>query len=137
MSGVKNWNSTSKKEIRKFGIIAFIFFGSLCCLGLFNRKPVPSILFGVLSMLGLGLTLMPYQLKPLYISWMKIAHLLGRFITGFFLAMAYYLVITPSALLKKIFGGSPLPTKPDKEIKSYWVTRSEPHQPKERFIKRY
>ena len=36
-----------------------------------------------------------------------------------------------------LFGGRPLPTKPDKEAMSYWVERTDPAQPEERFLKRY
>ncbi len=127
----------SKKEIRKFGIIALIFFGSLCGLGIWTGKPIPTYLFGSLSILGLGFILIPARLRPVYNAWMKIAHVIGRIITTLVLALAYYLVITPSALIKRLFGGRPLPLKPDKEAKSYWVTRTEPAQPKERFLKRY
>jgi hypothetical protein len=127
----------SKKDIRKFGLIAFIFFGSLCTLGLWTKKPVPTYLFGSLSLLGLGFILIPARLKPVYNAWLKVAHVIGRIITTLILALAYYLVITPSALIKRLFGGRPLPVKPDKNAKSYWVTRTEPAQPKERFLKRY
>jgi hypothetical protein len=57
--------------------------------------------------------------------------------TVLILSLAYYLVITPSALIKRLSGGAPIPVKPDKEALSYWVDRSEPAQPKERFLKRY
>jgi hypothetical protein len=36
-----------------------------------------------------------------------------------------------------IFGGRPLSLKIDKGCDSYWVERTEPAQPRERFIKRY
>ncbi len=68
---------------------------------------------------------------------MKIAQLLGKVFTALILTLAYYLIITPAALLKRIFGGTPLPTKPNEELSSYWVTRTEPAQPLERFIKRF
>jgi hypothetical protein len=126
-----------EKDIRKFGLTALIFFGSLCTLGLWTEKPVPTYLFGSLSILGLGFILAPGPLKPVYNAWLKIAHVIGRIITTLVLALAYYLVITPSALIKRVFGGRPLPVKPDKEAKSYWVTRTEPAQPRERFLKRY
>jgi hypothetical protein len=87
--------------------------------------------------LGFGFILLPSQLRPVYALWIKFAHLIGKVITVFILILAYYLVITPSALLKRVFGGAPLPAKPDKKASSYWVTRSEPVQPLERFIKRY
>jgi hypothetical protein len=127
----------SEKDIRKFGLIALIFFGSLCTLGLWAEKPVPTYLFGSLSILGLGFILIPARLRPVYNAWLKIAHVIGRIITTLILALAYYLVITPAALIKRLFGGRPLPMKPDKEASSYWVTRTEPAQPRERFLKRY
>ena len=132
-----NSSSTDKRDIRKFGVIAFLFFGCLGALGFWMKKPLPTYLFGFLSLLGLGFVLLPAFLRPIYDVWLKIAHFVGIIITTLILALAYYLVITPSALIKRIFGGRPLPIKPDHNISSYWVTRTEPVQPKERFIKRY
>jgi hypothetical protein len=132
-----NWNSTDTKEIRKFGVIALIFFGCLCAVGLWVKKPLPTYLFGSLAILGLGFILIPYRLRRVHAAWLKIAHFLGRIVTTLILTLAYYLVITPSALIKRLFGGAPLPVKPDNEASSYWVTRTEPSQPKERFLKRY
>jgi hypothetical protein len=130
-------NSTDIKSIRRFGIIAFIFFGCLSGLGFWWQKPIPSYLFGFLSLLGLGFILLPLTLKPVHDAWLRIAHFLGRVVTTMILTLAYYLVITPAALIKRIFGGRPLPLKPDKNASSYWVTREEPAQPRERFLKRF
>ena len=130
-------NSTDTREIRKFGLIALIFFGCLCAVGLYVKKPLPTYIFGFLSLLGLGFILIPSRLRPVYIAWLKIGHFLGRIVTTLMLTLAYYFVITPAGLVKKILGGRPLPVKPDKKVSSYWVTRTEPVQPKERFLKRY
>jgi hypothetical protein len=132
-----NLNSTNTKEIRKFGFIAFLFFGCLCALGVWRHKPVPIYLFAFLSLVGLGFMLLPSQLRPLYILWNRTAFLLGKVFTALVLTLAYYLVITPFGLIKRLFGGRPLPIKPDKSALSYWVTRIEPVQPNERFLKRY
>jgi len=132
-----NLNSTEKHDIRKFGVTAFLFFGCLCGLGIWMGKTVPIFLFGSLAMVGLGFILNPQQLRPVYSGWLKIAHFIGKVITVAILALAYYLVITPSAMLKRIFGGAPIPLRPDKGADSYWVARDEKAQPKERFLKRY
>ena len=137
MSGEMNSSSTNKEEMRKFGIIAFVFFGCLCALALWRQKPFAFYFFGVLSLLGMGFILLPSLLRPVYDAWLRIAHLIGRTVTIIMLTLAYYLVITPSALIKRIFGGRPLPTRPDRELPSYWVARPEPAQPKEQFIKRF
>lgn len=88
-------------------------------------------------MVGLGFIVVPMPLRPVYAGWLKIAHFIGKVITVTVLALAYYLVITPSSMLKRIFGGAPIPVRPDKGADSYWVARDEKAQPKERFLKRY
>jgi len=129
--------STETKRIRKFGRIAFVFFGCLWVLGIWLGKPLPTYFFGTLSAIGLGFILFPHQLRPVFIAWLKIAHFLGRVVTTLILTFAYYFVITPAALIKRIFGGTPLPVKPDKNVSSYWVTRKEAVQSKEQFLKRF
>ena len=130
-------NSIDKKEVRKFGVVAFLFFGGLCALGLWLEKPIPSSFFGFLSFIGLGFILFPTGLRPVYSGWLKISHFVGKLITVVMLTLAYYLVITPSALIKSLIGGRPISLKFDKKPRSYWVDRTEPAQPKARFLKRY
>jgi hypothetical protein len=132
-----NSNSTEIKQIRIFGLIAFVFFGILCVLGFWKEKFLPTYLFGCLSVLGLGFIAAPAPLRPVYKSWLRFAHFINTVITNVILVLIYYLVITPAGLIKRLFGGKPLPVKPDKSISSYWVERSEPAQPRDRFIKRY
>jgi len=131
-------NPIELKEIRKFGYIAFIFFGFLCGIGIWLKKPIPTYFFGFLFMLGAGFIIAPSKLKPVYAVWQKIGHLMGKLITVLILTLAYYLVITPSALIKRIIGGRPLPVKPDKNASTYWVDHVEIFQSvKDRFIYRY
>lgn len=132
-----NSTSTEPSRIRKFGLVAFVFFGCLSVLGLWLERPLATYFFGCLSLLGAGFLLLPGPLKPLYTAWITIAHALGRVVTISVLTLAYYLVITPSALIKRLFGGRPLPLKPSKETSTYWVNRAEPAQPRERFLKRF
>lgn len=130
-------NSTDTREIRRFGLVALLFFGSLCALAFWKQRPVPTGFFGVLCFLGASLLLFPSRARPLYTGWRKCAHLIGRIVTGLVLTLSYLLVITPSAWLKRAFGGRPLPVRPDRKRSSYWVEREEAAQPKERFLKRF
>jgi len=125
------------KEIRKFGGIAFLFFGLLCALAIWRQKVLLACFFGSLSLLGSGFIVFPGPLKPVYDLWLKIAHFMGTMITKIMLTLVYYLVITPFAIIKRLFWGSPIPLKPDKNKSTYWVSRSEAAQPKERFLKRF
>jgi hypothetical protein len=130
-------SSTSLRDIRKFGGIGLVFFGSICILSLWKEKLFPSYFFGSLFTLSTGLFLFPQQLRPLYHGWIKTSHIIGKTITTLFMALAYYSVITPATLLKKVLGGPPLPLRPEKTCPTYWVNRKEKAQPKERFFKRF
>jgi hypothetical protein len=129
--------STDRQAIRKFGAIGFVFFGILFSLSLWRQRYVFAVLFGFFTCLSIGFLLLPSHLRPVYEGWLRISHLVGRGMTFVILTVAYYVVITPTALIKRFFGGRPLPTSPNKAATSYWVTRSEAAQPKERFVKRY
>ena len=132
-----NLNSTEKKQIRIFGLIAFLFFGLLCGLGIWKGKTLPVYAFGALSVLGIGFIVAPIALKPVYSAWLRVAHIIGGIITKSILILIFYLVITPAALIKGAIGGRPLQQKPDRKSSSYWVPRTEPAQPRDRFLKRY
>jgi uncharacterized membrane protein len=129
--------STETRAIRKFGAVGFVFFGALFLVSLWRQKFVLTWFFGILACLCLGCLLLPSPMRPLYTGWMRLSHALGRLTTLVILSVAYYVVIMPTALLKRLFGGRPLPISPDRSADTYWVTRSEPAQPKERFEKRY
>ena len=132
-----NSNLINPKEIRKFGIVGGVFFGTLFAVAIWRDKIFATYFFGILSLLSSGFILLPVQLKPVYTTWLKLAHYIGSNVTLLILTILFYFVITPAALLKRIFGGRPLPVKPDPNTSTYWVTRPEPAQPRERFPKRY
>jgi Saxitoxin biosynthesis operon protein SxtJ len=132
-----NSSSTDPSEIRRFGLFVALFFGILLGIALWRHRPFLSYALGALFFCGLGFAFLPGFLSPVYGRWLKIAHAIGKVNTLVLLTLAYYLVITPAALVKRVLGGKPLPVEPDKAAVSYWVSRSEPAQPKERFIKRY
>ncbi len=128
---------TDAREIRRFGIIAFVFFGIFFGIALWRQKDIAGYFFGALSFLGLCFVLFPGPLKPVYTRWLLIAHLIGTVMTSLILTLTYYLMITPTAWIIRLIKGRPLPVSSDKTAPSYWVERSEPAQPRERFLKRY
>lgn len=130
-------SSIDTREIRRFGLMAFVFFGCLAGLALWRERPVFALAFGIFSLGGLSMLLFPSPLSPAYGVWLKTTGFIGRVMTILALTLAYYLVITPFGLAKRVFGGRPLPMRPDSDASSYWVSRSEPAQPRERFKKRF
>jgi hypothetical protein len=136
-TGGMNSPLTDKKQVRRFGLVAFLFFGSLCALAVWKARPLPTYLFGFLWLLGTCFLLFPGRTRPIYAGWLKVAHFIGRALTAIMLTAVYFLVITPAAFLKRLFGGRPLPLRPDKKAATYWVARQEPAQPRDRFLKRF
>ena len=128
---------TDAKEIRKFGGIGFVFFGSLAGIALWRDRPWAILIFGLLALLSAGFMAIPLALAPVYALWLRVAHAIGTGVTVVMLTLAFYLVITPSGLLKRLISGTPIPMKPDKTADSYWVPREASAQPKERFLKRF
>ncbi|MBW2440314.1 MAG: hypothetical protein JRH12_07570 [Deltaproteobacteria bacterium] len=130
-------NLINPRDIRKFGAIGSLFFGTLLAVAVWRDQTPVALFFGLLTLLSIGFLLMPVRMKPVYTGWLKIAHFMGSKVTLVMLGIIFYFVMTPAALLKRIFGGRPLPIKPDPDTETYWVTRSEPAQPAERFPKRF
>ncbi len=137
-----SWYSTDKtnikKEVRKFGYVAFLFFGCLFGIGLYLNKEYALIFFGSLSALGLGFIIFPQACIPLYQGWLRVAAIMNKTVIAILLILIYFLVITPAGLLRRLLSGTTImPLKPDKQADSYWVERETPWQPIHRFIKRY
>ena len=132
-----NSNSIDPSEIRKTGIVMLLLFGGMSAATAWFGKSVLPYIFGFLALVGCGFILFPHAMAPVYRLWQQFGHAVGRVFTAFTLTIAYYLVITPAALMKRWFGSAPLPMKPDKSATTYWVNREEGVQSKGRFEKRY
>jgi hypothetical protein len=130
-------NLINTREIRIFGASGSLFFGTLLAVAVWREQLPVAFFFGLLTVLSIAILLMPVRMKPVYGGWLKVAHFIGSKVTLLMLGIIFYCVITPAALLKRILGGRPLAIKPDSDTDTYWVTRSEPAQPIERFPKRF
>lgn len=130
-------NSISQRQVRTFGVIAFLLFGSVCAAMRWfapHRRPY---FFLVLAVFGFLCLLMPGPMTPLYKGWIKVGHAVGKGLSALMLILFFYLFLTPYAFVMKLFRGQPLPLEPDKDIDTYWLARSVAAQPKEQFFKRY
>ena len=132
-----NSSSTETNEIRKFGLIAMAFFGTIAALALWREKSFALGVFSLLFMAGVLFALVPGPMTPVYRTWLRISHRIGQVSTAILLTLTFYLAVTPMALLRRVFGGAPLPLRPDPKSDTYWVARDEPVQPRERFLKRF
>ena len=62
-------------------------------------------------------------LSPLNKLWVKLGEVLGKIIAPIIMFLIFMLVVTPTAILVRLFRKDLLSLKMDKKIKSYWIER--------------
>ena len=111
---------------RSFGIVFFLLFFVMAFWsfrGDFQQiKIIPFILSLVFLILGL---INSKLLTPLNKLWLKIGEILGRIIAPIVIAIVFFLVITPTAIIMRLLGKDLLKKKYDSKSKSYWINRIE------------
>ncbi len=114
---------TTTRELRKFGLLVggvFLLLGGLC---LWRHKPAgPWFLTPGVLLVLLGL-IAPRALRTVYGAWMGLASIMGLIVSTVILSIFYYLVITPIAVMGRLFGKDFLSQKRDPGVKSYWLPR--------------
>ena len=106
---------------RSFGLV---FFFVLMIIGLWPLKNNGDlrIYFVLLSMPFLILGLLNSKLlNPLNLLWFKFGILIGSFVAPIVMGIVFFLVVTPTGLIMKMFGKKMLNNKFDKSKKSYWI----------------
>ena len=110
---------------RSFGIVFFIVFLLIATYPLLNNDHVRiwsliiSIVFLILGLLNSKILL------PLNKIWFKFGILLGKIISPLMMGLIFFVVVTPIALLMRLFDKDLLNLKFNKS-KSYWIEKNEP-----------
>jgi hypothetical protein len=99
-----------RRGLREFGLttggLVAVLFGLLFPWLLNIAFPVwPWIAGAILGLWGL---LAPSTLKPVYYGWMRFGLLLNRITTPIILAVVFFLVLAPMALVMKLRGRDPM-----------------------------
>lgn len=69
--------------------------------------------------------IVPQTRRPIYLIWSYALYPIGYVITLVLMGAVFYLVITPTGLLMRLFGRDPLSRKLQPEAKSHWIKRKE------------
>ena len=110
------------REGRSFAWTLAGAFAALAVLLWWRASPLgAAVLGGVAAVLLLAGAAVPARLGPVRAAWMGLAHAISRVTTPVFMSAVYILVITPTALLRRLFGGNPLRRRGPGE--SGWVDR--------------
>ena len=113
-----------KSSNKSFGIVFFIVFLVISIFPLFNNGEIriwAIILSIVFLILGLSNSSI---LTPLNKLWFKFAILLGSFVSPIVMGLVFFLVVTPTGIIMRIFGKNLLNLKRNNK-KSYWIKKKE------------
>ena len=108
---------------KSFGILFFLIFLAIGIWPILNSED-PRIWSIIISLIFLVLGLLNSRiLKPLKDAWIKFGEILGKIIAPIVMAVVFFIILTPTGLLLRLFGKDLLKTKPSKGS-SYWIHRS-------------
>ena len=107
---------------RSFGIVFFVVFFIIATWPLLSDGEIRlwslsiSIIFLVLGLINSKI------LKPLNYLWFKFGLLLGKIISPIVMGIIYFLVVTPTGLIMRIFQKNLLNLK-NKNSNTYWIEK--------------
>ncbi len=108
---------------KSFGILFFLIFLAIGIWPILSSED-PRIWSIIISLIFLVLGLLNSRiLKPLKDVWIKFGEILGKIIAPIVMAVVFFIILTPTGLLLRLFGKDLLKTKPSKGS-SYWIHRS-------------
>ncbi|MBI4542320.1 MAG: hypothetical protein HY705_04755 [Gemmatimonadetes bacterium] len=112
----------SPAEGRRFGLVLGTAFLALAALLWWRARPLGAgVLMSVGAALLLAGLLVPSRLGPVRRAWMRLAVVISRVTTPVFLALVYYLVVTPMGLIMRLIGYRPLTRA--RRASTVWVAR--------------
>lgn len=106
-------------EGRRFGLTVGGAFLVLAALLWWRGHPVGLRVAGGLgTALVLAGLVVPRRLGPVYAAWMKLALAISKVTTPVFMAIVYFVVLTPVGLLRRLLASRPAARE------SFWVPRA-------------
>ena len=109
---------------KSFGIVFCIFFLIVSFYPLINDQGIriwSLILSSIFFILGIQNSRL---LTPLNILWFKFGMLLGRFVSPIVMGLVFFLVVTPTGIIMRLFKKDLLKLKKNNS-NTYWINRSE------------
>tara|TARA_Y100001936_G_scaffold241340_1_gene276986 strand:- start:324 stop:716 length:393 start_codon:yes stop_codon:yes gene_type:complete len=121
---------TSKKikigSNKSFGIVFFVFFLIIAFYSFFFQQSEIKIWALILSFIFLFLGLLnSFLLTPLNKIWFKFGLLLGNIVSPVVMGFIFFLIVTPTALILRLFKKDILNLKKNKSF-TYWIKKSGP-----------
>ena len=131
----------SPRSLRSFGFVvggALLLVATAIWVWRGFSPPRAAVILGGAGLLLVALGLVaPWILKAVYYPWMALALVLGYIMTRLVLTAVFFLLITPTGMIMRLFGRDPLQRKRDPEAATYWIPKNYDHDSPERLEKYY
>ena len=117
--------SPSSRTLRQFAVLWIVFFGGLAILKSFNPdKRVIATVFAALTVtIGILGLIKPQAIRFIFVGWMILVFPVGWLISRRILALVFYGVFTPIALVFKLIGRDVLSRTPRQGVLTYWAPK--------------
>jgi hypothetical protein len=112
-----------RRHLRKFGLTVGVAFLVLTALLFWQGRPLWPLFAGLGGILLALAAIWPAGLAGIERVWMKVARIMGWFMTRVILGLVFVLLFTPAGLVMRLLGKDPLELRIDRTATSYWHAR--------------
>jgi hypothetical protein len=114
-----------RRDLIVFGALLppFAAFAGWLCLRHLGSQTAAYSVWGVLGAVWLAFVAVPPLRRPIWVGWMTAVFPIGWIVSHVVVVAFYYLVLTPIALVLRLFGHDALRRRRGSARDSYWVAR--------------
>ncbi len=114
---------------KKFGFFFSVVFAMIALYSHSQQFKSTLVAAAIISIVLLATTLIaPQVLSPLNRIWYELGMLIGKIISPIILGIIFFMLITPIAIITKLFGRDHLKIK-KLSVQSYWIDRPPSSRP--------
>lgn len=115
----------SRKTLREFAGLWIVFFGALAAWQFWgkDRAWLAMALAGLAVTIGPVGLLYPHAIRLIYVGWMVAVFPIGWTISRLVMAVIYYGIFTPVALLFRVIGRDALHLRRQPDAATYWLPK--------------
>lgn len=111
---------------RSFGLVFSAFFLVIALFPLIHGDSLRLWAVGISLAFGIIALAIPSILAPLNRQWARFGMFLHSIVSPVALAILFYCVVTPTGLIMRLLGKTPLHLQFDRKASSYWIERTPP-----------
>ncbi len=105
-----------------FGIFFSIIFFFIFLFFFIKQQIIFSYIFIGMTVVFVTISfLRPKLLTPFNFVWMKLGYILGKIISPIILGLIFYFIVSPVAIISKVFGRDELNLKRKINVKTSWI----------------